>query len=151
MNDDGSLPTGTRFAIKMPAVNKEEGAKLSVYNTPTAAEDDKTEGETEKAAATETLVGTFDITNSLEEKIEKEFFEAERSFVFRYRRKALYALGQYQIFAVDKLRNRNPTAKEKEDDIKKHGTKDISYTIIPDSPFAIERIGERLQSFQGGD
>ena len=138
LNDDGGLPTSTKFAVKIPAVNTADGAKITIYNKLT--ED-----------GTETLVGAFNITNSLEENIEKDFFLADTSFVFRYRRKSMYVLGQYQIFYVDKLRNTEPTEEERQADIEKHGTTDIHYTIIPDSPFAIEKIGERVKAFQGGE
>lgn len=136
--DDNSLPTSTKFAIKIPAVDAADNAKLTIYNK---ASDD----------AEDTLVGTFDITNSLEEKISKNSFLKNTSYVFRYRRKSMYLLGQYQIFAVNKLRNTEPSEEEIAADIEKHGTTDITYTIIPDSPFAIERIGERMKAFQGGE
>jgi len=38
----------------------------------------------------------------------------------------MYLLGQYQIFAVNKLRNTDPTAEEKKADEEKHGTTDIT-------------------------
>jgi hypothetical protein len=110
--DDNSLPTSTKFAVKIPVVDTKDNAKLKIYNKPTA------EGE-------EILVGTFDITNSLEEKIKKNSFLAETSYVFRYRRKSMYLLGQYQIFAVNKLRNTWPTDEEKRIDEEKHGTTNI--------------------------
>ena len=138
LNEDGSLPTSTKFAVKMSAVNMKDAPKIAIYNKPT---DD----------GSESLVGTFDITDSLEQTVSKEFFLADRSFIFRYRRKSMYVLGQYQIFAVNKLRNTEPTAEEKEADKKKHGCDDITYTIIPDSPFAIERIGEILKVCSGGN
>jgi len=97
------------------------------------------------------LVGLYNITNSLEEAIEANFFVANSTFVFRYRRNSMYALGQWQIQAVNKLRNTKPTLDEKKADVKKHHCDHISYTIAPDSPFAIEKIGERLKSFQGGE
>lgn len=136
--DDNSLPTSTKFAIKMPAVNTATGTQIKIYNKET--DDD-----------TEELVGTFSITNSLEKEIDADFFLEDTSFVFRYRRKSMYVLGQYQIFAVNKLRNTEPTEEEIAADIEKHGTTDVTYTIIEDSPFAIERIGERLKTFQGGE
>ena len=136
--DDNSLPTSTKFAVKIPAVNAADGARIAIYNKPADSE-------------TESLVGTFAITNSNEEAIKKDFFLENTSFVFRYRRKSMYVLGQYQIFAVNKLRNTAPSEQEKQDDIDKHGTTDIDYYIIPDSPFAIERIGERMKAFQGGE
>lgn len=94
---------------------------------------------------------TLPITDSLEENVKKDFFIADASFVFRYRRNSMYVLGQWQIFAVNKLRNTSPTEEEKKQDKEKHGCDDITYTIIPDSPFAIERIGERLKTYAGGE
>lgn len=136
--DDKSLPTSTKFAVKIPTTNTAAGAKIAVYNKLTLAD-------------SESLIGVFPITNSSEEEINKDFFLENTSFVFRYRRKSMYVLGQYQIFAVNKLRNTAPNTEEIQADIDKHGTTDITYTIIPDSPFAIERIGERMKAFQGGE
>lgn len=138
VNEDGSLPTSTKFAVKMPAKNTEAGAKLAIHNKPSAS-------------GTETLVTTLPITDSLEQEIGKNFFVPSRSFVFRYRRKSMYVMGQWQIFAVNKLRNKSPSTAERNADKAKHGCDDITYTIIPDSPFAIERIGERLKTFEGGE
>lgn len=139
-DDDGTkvLPTSTKFAVKMSAVNTKEAPKLAIYNA-------ETEG------GTETLIGTYDITDSLEQTVSKDFFLADRSFVFRYRRKSMYVLGQYQIVAINKLRNTEPTEEEKKADIERHNCDDITYTVIPDSPFAIERIGERLKVCSGGE
>lgn len=138
LNDDGSLPTSTKFAVKMPVTNSAAGAKLAIYNEPSS---DKSE----------TLVGTFPITNSSEKEIEEKFFLDNTSFVFRYRRKGMYVLGQYQIFAVNILRNTEPSEEEKKADIAYHGTTDIVYTIVPDSPFSVEKIGRRAKTFQGGE
>lgn len=139
-DDDGKkiLPTSTKFAVKIPKVNTKDAPKIEIYNS-------ETEG------GTETLVGTYDITDSLEEKIKKDFFIENRSFVFRYRRKSMYVMGQYQITAINKLRNTEPTEEEKKADKEKYNCDNITYTIIPNSPFAIERIGERLKVCSGGE
>lgn len=138
LNTDGSLPTSAKFAVKMNTTNTASGAKLAIYNKPTAD-------------GTETLVATYNIVDSLEQPIVSNFFIANRSFVFRYRRDNMYVLGQWQIVAVNKIRNTEPTIAEKNADILKHGCDDITYTIIPDSPFAIEKIGERLKVCSGGE
>lgn len=137
-DDAKTLPTSTKFAVKMPKVNTKDAPKIAIYNA-------ETEG------GTETLVGTYDITDSLEKTVSKDFFIADSSFVFRYRRKSMYVLGQYQITAINKLRNTEPTEEEKKADVEKHGCDYITYTIIPNSPFAIERIGERLKTCSGGE
>lgn len=139
-DDDGSktLPTSTKFAVKISNVNTKDAPKIAIYNA-------------EKEGEKETLVGTYDITDSLEKSVTKDFFIANRSFVFRFRRKAMYVLGQYQITAINKLRNTEPTEEEKKADITKHNCDDITYTVIENSPFAIERIGERLKTCSGGE
>jgi len=138
-DDDGTkiLPTSTKFAVKIPSTNIKEAPKIAIYNTPTDG--------------TETLVGTYDITDSLEEKVVKDFFTATRSFVFRYRRKTMYAMGQYQIVAINKLYNVMPTDEIKNEEKIKHNCDDITYTIDPTSPFAVERIGERWKVCSGGE
>lgn len=139
-DDDGvkTLSTSTKFAVKISKTNAKEAPKIAIYNA-------ETEG------GTETLIGTYDITNSSEENVEKDFFIENSSFVFRYRRKSMYVLGQYQITAVNKLRNTQPTDEEKQADIKKHACDYITYTVIEDSPFAIERIGERIKTCSSGE
>lgn len=139
-DDDGTktLPTSTKFAVKIGKTNTKGAPKIAIYNA-------ETEG------GTETLIGTYDITNSSEENVEKSFFIENSSFVFRYRRKSMYVLGQYQITAVNKLRNTQPTNEEKQADIKKHACDYITYTVIENSPFAIERIGERIKTCSGGE
>lgn len=139
-DDDGkkTLPTSTKFAVKIPKTNAKDAPRIAIYNA-------ETEG------GSETLIGTYDITDSSEKTVNKEFFIAEQSFVFRYRRKSMYVLGQYQITAINKLRNTEPTEEEKKADIEKHGCDYITYTVIPNSPFAIERIGERLKTCSGGE
>lgn len=138
LNDDNSLPTSTKFAAKIPTFNTKKSPKLAVYNKPTSD-------------GTETLIGTYPIVDSLEQEVGVRFFAEDSAYVFRVRRNNMYVLGQWQIFAVNKLRNVEPTEEEKTADIEKHGTKDITYTIMPDSPFSVEKIGERMRSFQGGE
>lgn len=131
------LPTSTKFAVKIPKVCTKDAPKIAIYNA-------------DVEGGTETLVETYDITDSSEQTVKKDVFVENTSFVFRYRRKSMYMLGEYQIVAVHKLRNTKPTEEERFDDIKKHGCDHVDYTIIPDSPFGIERIGERLKVCSGG-
>lgn len=138
LNDDGTLPTSTKFAVKIPVTNDAKEAKIAVYNKADENSEEK-------------LVGVFPITNSSEQYVDANFFIAGQSFVFRYRRYSMYVLGQWQIVAVNKLRNTEPTEDEIKQDMIKHDCDYISYTIAPDSPFAIEKIGERMKSFQGGE
>lgn len=137
LNTDNSIPTSTKLAIKIPAVDAADGARLAIYNTPTGGE--------------KKLVSTYPITNSSEEAIKQNFFSAGKTYVFRYRRKSMYALGEYQIFSVNILRNRNPSDTEKAADIAEHGTENIEYTIVEDSPFSVEKLGVRMKAFQGGE
>lgn len=138
LNDDGTLPTSTKFAVKMTSVNSKDAPQIKIYNKATDSD-------------TEKLIGTYTITDSLEQSVGKDFFLADTSFVFRYRRKSMYVLGQYQIRAVNVLRNTEPNDEDKKYYLEKYGCDDITYTIIPDSPFSVEKIGERFRQYSGNE
>lgn len=138
INDDGSLPTSAKFAVKIPEVNATKSPKLALYNK-------------EKDDSASKLVSTFSLVDSSEKEIAEKFFVKDSSFVFRYRRANMLVMGQWQIMAVNKLRNTEPTAEEKKKDIEKHGCDFITYTIDPNSPFAIERIGEYMKVCSDAD
>lgn len=138
LNEDGSLPTSTKFAFKVPSVNTKDAPKIAVYNKP-------------KDSETETLVGTFDITDSLEEKVKTNFFIKDASFVLRYRRAGMYAMGQWQIVATNILRCTEPTKEQIDTDMETYACDNVTYTIIPNSPFGVEKIGYRFRSYASGE
>lgn len=138
INDDGSLPTSAKFAAKIPEVNTAKNPKLAIYNK----KDD---------ASTKSLVSTFDLVDSLEQPIAEKFFVKDSSFVFRYRRANMLVMGQWQIMAVNKLCNAEPTEAEKKADKTTYGCDFITYTIDPNSPFAVERIGVYEKVCSGAD
>lgn len=138
INDDGSIPTSTKFAVKMSAVNTKDAPKIIIKNR-------------KDESSSYTTVATYNITDSLEANVKSSFFLKDRTFVFRYRRNTMYVLGQWQICAVSILRNTQPSAEQIQRDKEKHGCDDIIYMIIPDSPFSVEKIDERMLVCSGTD
>jgi hypothetical protein len=61
----------------------------------------------------------------------------------------LQLLGEQQIVAIAKTVLEEPTSAEKELDYQKEETRNIIYRVVPNSPFAIETIGELNQVLSG--
>lgn len=135
VESDGTLSTGIKLAITIPNVNITK-SKITIKNKV----DNKT-----------TTIGTFDILNDSEENLPENTMEADKTYVFRYRRGGLFYMGQYHIAYCCILVASEPTEEEKKKDYDTKGTKNIMYVVNPDSPFCREYIGERIQVFSGGN
>ena len=135
IENDGAISTGTVLAMDIPNVNG-DSPKIIIKNTA----NDKT-----------TTVGTYDIIDDSYEKIKANVFEKDKTYVFKFRRKQLYFLGQWQILAVSYLVAKEPTEEIKQADIAREGTRNVYYVVNPDSPFCREYIGERMQVLSSGD
>lgn len=61
----------------------------------------------------------------------------------------LQLLGEQQIVAIAKTVLEEPSDEEKEFDYQKEETRNIVYRVVPNSPFAIETIGELNQVLSG--
>ena len=135
IENDGTLSTGIKLAIPIKTSNV-KSPKIVIKNTVS----EKT-----------TTIGTFNIVDDSELSIDENILEAGCTYVFRHRRNKMFLMGQWQIAAACILVASEPTIEEKENDYKIKGTKNIIYTVNPDSPFCREYIGERVQSLSGGD
>ena len=90
------------------------------------------------------------------EPISNTTFSAGEVYVLKYivtsgYPSTFYYIGQFQIHAVSILTDHFPTAKEKQSFIEEFQTKNISYSVIPDSPYTIEKIGKITQVLSDGD
>lgn len=132
---DGTLSYGIKLAIPIDVTNS-KSPKIVIKNTV----NEKT-----------TTIGTFDIVNDNEDTIAENVLEAGCTYVFRYKRRLCFLMGQWQIVATCILVASEPTEEEKNRDYEIKGTKNIVYTVNPESPFCREYIGERIQSLTGGD
>jgi len=70
---------------------------------------------------------------------------------FEYKNEQWIVLGKYQVHSVCILRNTEPSDIEKAQDKTIYNTDSIIYRIMPDSQFAIEKIGIRKDVKTGSD
>lgn len=72
--------------------------------------------------------------------------KAGKSYVMRYKKLGssgyFYFCGEYQIGAIAKLVTSEPTSEQKAYDLENEPLSNISYVVEPDSPYAIDVIGE---------
>lgn len=164
-NDD--IPFGTTIAIKIN-INNLEDMKIKITDNkaaPTQAENDQIQYKK--------MDFTYPIVNDMDTPIEKDKLKKDTYYVFKYRSKKFYYVGQFQILYVVKEYNKLPLKEGQskdewiaEDKIKE-GTENIKYIINSETPsaramalaetessfnpFAIDEIGEIRQVLSGGD
>lgn len=71
------------------------------------------------------------------------------TYIFKFSGGKFIFLGQPQVMAVAKEVSKEPTEEEKKADIEKETCENILYVVNPDSPFTVEKIGERREVLSG--
>lgn len=71
------------------------------------------------------------------------------TYIFKFSDGKFIFLGQPQVMAVAKEVSKEPTETEKKADIEKETCENILYVVNPDSPFTVEKIGERREVLSG--
>lgn len=71
------------------------------------------------------------------------------TYIFKFSNGKFIFLGQSQVMAVAKEVSKEPTEAEKKADIEKETCENILYIVNPDSPFTVEKIGERREVLSG--
>lgn len=71
------------------------------------------------------------------------------TYIFKFSNGKFIFLGQPQVMAVAKEVSKEPTEAEKKADIEKETCENILYVVNPDSPFTVEKIGERREVLSG--
>lgn len=71
------------------------------------------------------------------------------TYIFKFSGDKFIFLGQPQVMAVAKEVSKEPTEEEKKADIEKETCENILYVVNPDSPFTVEKIGERREVLSG--
>lgn len=66
---------------------------------------------------------------------------------FKYKNNVMYLLGQYQVHAVNILSDGTNPTYTKSYFQNKYNCKEVSITLLPDSPFTVEKIGIRDKSY----
>ena len=93
----------------------------------------------------------YPIVDSSGNPIEAGKIIAGKTYVVKYNNGKFEFLGQYQIHGINKLYSKPLTAEQIKQDKIRENCDNISYTIIPDSPFAIDKIGEIRETLSGED
>lgn len=76
---------------------------------------------------------------------------AGKSYVVKYKNGYFYFQGEYQIAAIAKLVTKEPSDAEKAFDLANEPTDNIVYVIEPESPYAVDVIGEMRVNHSGGE
>lgn len=135
---DMSTNTGTRYNITLEDYTLSYGDKIGFKtNISIMSPTLKINSET-----------AFPIVNGSNEDI---ILQKDTSYVVKYMNGKFYLQGEYQIHYIVKEFSTEPSAEFKEQDIINEGTHNIKYIINPDSPFAVDKIGEIRQVLSGGD
>ena len=72
-------------------------------------------------------------------------------YCIKYYKSKLYLMGQFRVHGMCIETNKSPTDEEKEQNKTKYNCENIYYSVEPESPYCIEKIGERLQVLNGDD
>lgn len=97
---------------------------------------------------------SYDCLNSESGNIPTNTLEANRIYVFEFKNNAFYLVGpfeEYQVHAIAIEVSESPSQSQKEEYISKYNCYNIFYTVNPDSPFCVDKIGEKLKVLSGGD
>ena len=126
LTDDGKIPSGEKFAFEVPTTN---------------------------AASPMLKIGDLDafpIVDSADKGIEAGRMEAGKAYLVSFKKGKFLFLGQWQIHGIALLYNNARTLDEQNEDKVQWNCDNIKYMINPDSPFAIDRLGEVILQVKTG-
>lgn len=126
-NNLTSIPNGTYFSIKIPFTN-------NATDSPTSIRIVYTNGTTDDMAVRSDL-------NDPESYIDEGKLKEEVTYVFKYIDGDMYYIGELSLRGKVKLVSEIPASPEE----------DVEYVVDPTSPFTIDKIGEYLEVFEGGE
>ena len=139
--DEKNISNNTIFAIKVDDTNIKQP-----YITVAANYIDA-DTQTKK----ETSLEPIPICTSSGNDIEANLFKKDISYCFKYYKGKFYYLGQFQVHGMCIETEKNPTNDEKELNREKYNCENIYYSVEPNSPYYIEKIGKRIQVLSGDD
>ena len=100
-------------------------------------------------------LGAYPILQTDNKPIEAGKIIKDSSYVLKLKAEGAsfywYLMGEYQICAVNYLVTSERTEAQKAEDLKNNPTRNITYTVNPDSPFALGVIDERRQVLSDGE
>lgn len=139
--DEIRIPNNTIIGIKVNSENIENPAI-----TVTANKIDITTESSERVSTEPVTVYT-----SSGDILEAGVLRPNTSYCFKYYKGKFYYMGQFQVHGMCIETKKEPADKEKEENKKKYNCENIYYSVEPDSPYCVEKIGERIQVLSGDD
>lgn len=91
------------------------------------------------------------IVTSSGDVLEENILQPNTSYCFKYYKGKFYYLGQFQVHGMCIETEKEPSIEEKELNKEKYNCENIYYSVEPNSPYCIEKIGERIQVLSGDD
>ena len=85
------------------------------------------------------------------DNIEPNLFKKGTSYCFKYYKGKFYYLGQFQVHGMCIEMEKEPNNEEKNFNREKYNCENIYYSIEPNSPYCIVKIGKRIQVLSGDD
>lgn len=147
----GSVRGSKKFSFLAPVSNP-DNCKIKILNT-----------ETDPSTGAKNVVtyGPYPLYRSVLDDAGKDVYlsagtmEKGKYYVIQYKKEAgvekCIFVGQTQVHAMTMLVGKKPTAAQTAQDKAKYACDNIGYVVNPDSPFTIDKIGERVNVCNGGD
>ena len=83
--------------------------------------------------------------------LEAKTMEAKKYYVVKLKKEKMYFVGQTQVHAMVRLVNALPSAEQAKKDKENFACDNLGYVVNPESPFTIDKIGERIKVCSSGD
>ena len=85
------------------------------------------------------------------EIFDENLLKKDTAYCFKYYKEKLYYLGQFQVHGICIETIKEPTDTEKQKHNNKYNCQNIYYSVEPNSPYCVEKIGERIQILNGDE
>lgn len=136
-----------KFSFLAPVTNPGE-CQIKIINTETNPD---TGTKSDKEYGPYKLYRTAVDDTGEDVLLEAGTMEAGKYYVVKLKKEKAYFVGQTQIHAMARLVNELPDAAKAAQDKKDFACDNIGYVVNPESPFTIDKIGERIKVCNGGD
>lgn len=136
-----------KFSFLAPETNPGE-CQIKIINVETDAETGK---KNEKEYGPYKLYRSAVDDTGEDVLLEAKTMEAKKYYVVQLKKEKMYFVGQTQVHAMVRLVNALPSAEQAKKDKENFACDNLGYVVNPESPFTIDKIGERIKVCSSGD
>lgn len=146
--DHAQVKDGRKFSFLAPSGNPSHCSVKIVNVEPTSAGASQTH---------EVTYGPFDLCRSSVDDtgsdvlLDGGIMKKDKYYVVKLNKNKMYFIGQTQIHSMVRLVGKMPDVKQAEKYKETFACDNIGYVVNPESPFTIEKIGERVKVCSGGE